>query len=482
MKKTLCIILSAVLIISACIFSVNAVTVPQIDTSPSIDMPEFVYCEEGFNILYQFDDPSGITRTFCYLCSGQNPDGSYFTLLADYGGSVYCGDAVKYYELDGYTLVSPREYLPGYYYILADGKMSELSYAYEHEMFDSDALYNQLIKCDDKPGVWSKNANLIVTSPRVSSITFTDNFGWGQMYVYAWDSDGKSIDGAYPGSPITNKKNNSYGETQFVYNLPENAAGIIISNGTDSRSEEITDFSRYDGYWFSGIKNSDDYYVPTGYIVSEEPTFDPNATEPTYKDLPQPVDGNYAKEFVNWSVSKYGENCLSDGYSYKELYTHYNGGEPDWVLVEAHFFHPEPDLETFVHIGGAGGRTIFGPTIGSPFLTGYGVYDVKAGEFYGFEQFADNDCSFFTVVNKLSFDCTKYDGLLDALADLNIGEITGDANNDKSMDILDATQIQKASSEKIKLDKDSEALGDVNSDYKTDVLDASIIQMALVAE
>ncbi len=360
MKKTLCIILSAVLIISACIFSVNAVTVPQIDTSPSIDMPEFVYCEEGFNILYQFDDPSGITRTFCYLCSGQNPDDSYFTLLADYGGSVYCGDAVKYYELDGYTLVSPREYLPGYYYILADGKMSELSYAYEHEMFDSDALYEQLIKCDDKPGVWSKNANLIVTSPN-----------------------------------LINK---------------------------------------------------------------------------------------YENNFTEWSVSKYGENCLSDGYSYKELYTHYNGGEPDWVLVEAHFFHPEPDLETFVHIGGAGGRTIFGPTIGSPFLTGYGVYDVKAGEFYGFEQFADNDCSFFTVVDKLPFDCTKYDGLLDALANLNIGEITGDANNDKSMDILDAAEVQKASSEKIKLDKDSEALGDVNSDYKTDVLDASIIQMALVAE
>ena len=112
MKKTLCIILSAVLIISACIFSVNAVTVPQIDTSPSIDMPEFVYCEEGFNILYQFDDPSGITRTFCYLCSGQNPDGSYFTLLADYGGSVYCGDAVKYYELDGYTLYLPANISP----------------------------------------------------------------------------------------------------------------------------------------------------------------------------------------------------------------------------------------------------------------------------------------------------------------------------------------------------------------------------------
>ena len=478
MKKTLCIILSAVLIISACIFSVNAVTVPQIDTSPSIDMPEFVYCEEGFNILYQFDDPSGITRTFCYLCSGQNPDGSNFTLLADYGGSVYCGDAVKYYELDGYTLVSPREYLPGYYYILADGKMSELSYAYEHEMFDSDALYEQLIKCDDKPGVWSKNANLIVTSPRVSSITFTDNFGWGQMYVYAWDSDGKSIDGAYPGSPITNKKINSYGETQFVYNLPENAAGIIIGNGTDSRSEEITDFSRYDGYWFSGKQNGDGHYVLTGYIVSEEPTLDPNATEPTYKDLPQPVDGNYAKEFVNWSLSKYGEDCLDDGYSYNELYTHYDGEQPDWVLCQARHGIWTSPMITWLRIGGIGGRTVINNNWDHPFMSGYGVYDVNADKFYGLEELTE-DC-FMPKYTGLSAD--NYDGLTEALAELNIGYVTGDANKDNKVDILDAALIQKVASGKANIDFNDRYVLDINSDNTVDILDASIIQKALVAE
>lgn len=360
MKKLLCIILSSVLLISTCIFSANAISIPRIDTSPSIDMPEFAYIEEGYNLLYAFDDPSGVTRTFCYLCSAKNPDGSDFTLLADYGGSVYCGDALKYYELDGYALVSFREYMPGYYYILADGKMSELSYAYKNGMFDSGALYKQLILCDDKPGIWSKNANLIVRS--------------------------------------SNSKN------------------------------------------------------------------------------------KYEKAFVDWSVSKYGKDCLSDGYTYEELYTHYSGGKRDWVLVKADYYAPEPDLITFVHIGGAGGRTIFGSTIGSPFMTGYGIYDVKAGEFYGFEQFADNDCSYYCGVDVLPFDCSKYDGLIDALADLNIGYLTGDANNDKTMDIIDATEVQKASSEKIKLSKYSEALGDVNSDYKTDILDASIIQAALVAE
>ena len=473
MKKTLCIILSAVLIISACIFSVNAVTVPQIDTSPSIDMPEFVYCEEGFNILYQFDDPSGITRTFCYLCSGQNPDGSNFTLLADYGGSVYCGDAVKYYELDGYTLVSPREYLPGYYYILADGKMSELSYAYEHGMFDSDALYNQLIKCDDKPGVWSKNANLIVTSPRVSSITFTDNFGWGQMYVYAWDSDGKSIDGAYPGSPITNKKINSYGETQFVYNLPENAAGIIISNGIDSRSEEITDFSRYGGYWFSGIKNSDDYYVPTGYIVSEEPTFDPNATEPDtsiYTPVPTepevlPTDGG--PEYSEIMRKKVSEASI------------YSNIESDKIEIQI-----KDSSEGMAY------AEDYNENDGNKFLEDfkdYGIISVE--EFYidfaYYRAFVTLDKKDRKNVIDTCLELFDNPLVIAATPVTTHGEVhfeKGDVNADEALDIIDAVNIQKFTVDRIGFRDEQKSFGDYNNDGICDILDSTAIQKALVAE
>lgn len=153
---------------------------------------------------------------------------------------------------------------------------------------------------------------------RVSTITITDNFGWNQMYVYAWDSTGQSIDGEYPGSQITNSKINSYGgEKQFVYDLPENAAGIIISNGSDSRSVEIVDFSVYDGYWFSGETNKLGHYKLTGYIVSEEPTLDPNATEPTYEDLPQPVEigdvnGDYSLDIIDAvNIQKYAVDKLT---------------------------------------------------------------------------------------------------------------------------------------------------------------------------
>ncbi len=191
--------------------------------------------------------------------------------------------------------------------------------------------------------------------------------------------------------------------------------------------------------------------------------------------IPAPEGNRYEDAFVNWSVTKYGEECISDDLEYNELYTHYSGDQPDWVLVEAHYNCPEPEECTWLHVGGIGGRAIFGPSIGCPFLTGYGVYDVENSEYYGLEQFADNDCSVFTNVDKLPFDASRYEGLIDALAELNIGTLTGDCNNDGNVDILDATLIQKAAVGKAHID-DIAYSADVNGDYRVDILDATAIQ------
>ena len=51
MKKLICILLTAIMLIGAGLSSVNAVglTIPTIDTSLSIDMPDFeIYEENGF--------------------------------------------------------------------------------------------------------------------------------------------------------------------------------------------------------------------------------------------------------------------------------------------------------------------------------------------------------------------------------------------------------------------------------------------------
>lgn len=198
---------------------------------------------------------------------------------------------------------------------------------------------------------------------------------------------------------------------------------------------------------------------------------------------PENTYNQYEDKFKDWSVNKFGEECMTEGCYYDELYTHYNDYEPDWVLVKACYYAlPEPAEPTWLHVGGIGGRTIFGPSIGNCFLTGYGVYDVKDKEFYGFEQFADNDCYFFnTEFEKLPFDASRYDGLTDALAQLNIGCVTGDANKDNRLDILDSTFIQKAASGKAEIDYDDKYIMDVNNDNTVDILDATAIQKTLVS-
>ena len=194
----------------------------------------------------------------------------------------------------------------------------------------------------------------------------------------------------------------------------------------------------------------------------------------------------FQSKFEQWTYNNHRDVLEQDPddlfgypyYTYSDLYIHNKDGEdfnPDWVLVEAQYNCPEPTVCTYVNLGGAGGRAIFGPSIGSPFFTHYGVYDVEAGEFYGLEQFADNDCSVYDQVERLPFDHTKYDGLLEALEELNIGSLLGDANKDNKVDILDATLIQKIASGKAHMDHDG-YFADVNGDRVVDILDAAEIQ------
>lgn len=189
-----------------------------------------------------------------------------------------------------------------------------------------------------------------------------------------------------------------------------------------------------------------------------------------------PPEGNrYEDEFKAWSAEKFGEDCLENDYDYDELYTHYDGDGPDWVLVYATFGYVEPIGISGFNIGGVGGRTICAYSLYSPFAVGYGVYNVKENEFYGLECFADNPDQCFCNPEK-SLDYTECDGLIEALADANIGRLTGDINSDGAVDILDATAIQKYAADKTRLDGNQREFADVNSDGVVDILDATAIQ------
>lgn len=195
----------------------------------------------------------------------------------------------------------------------------------------------------------------------------------------------------------------------------------------------------------------------------------------------------FKADFEAWTYKNHRdifENYLAhyesdDLYTYTDLYMHNKDGrdsDPDWVLCEARYNAPEPEMMTVAKIGGIGGRTVTGTSIGSPFITGYGVFDVEKNEYYDLAQFADNNCSIYTSAKKLPFDSSHYKGLTEAMKQLNIGYATGDGNNDNSVDVLDAALIQKAASEKAYIDWQQRQTLDVNNDNKVDILDANLIQ------
>ena len=125
---------------------------------------------------------------------------------------------------------------------------------------------------------------------------------------------------------------------------------------------------------------------------------------------------------------------------------------------------------------------VYGPSIGSPFLTGYGIYDVKENKFYGLEELSEDKYDDTIYIDEPIYDYSKYDGLIAVLTELDIGYKRGDANIDTNVDILDATEIQKVSVDKVEFSKDQVQIADVNDDEKADILDATAIQRYAVSE
>ncbi|MBR4726665.1 MAG: starch-binding protein, partial [Clostridia bacterium] len=98
-----------------------------------------------------------------------------------------------------------------------------------------------------------------------NSFLLTDNFGWGSAYVYAMDADGNSLTGEWPGTTMAETRVNEYGETQFRCYIPADTVSVIVSNGNGARTEAITDFESYTGYWMDGSRNDRGEYLVTGW-------------------------------------------------------------------------------------------------------------------------------------------------------------------------------------------------------------------------
>ncbi len=118
------------------------------------------------------------------------------------------------------------------------------------------------------------------TTPVPGSFLVTDNLGWGTAYLYAWDAEENKLCGEWPGTAQLETTTNEFGETQFIVNVPAGAIGVIVNNGADAQTEDITNFN-VGGYWMDGTKNELGHYIVTSWDpIPSNPT-DPIPTNPS---------------------------------------------------------------------------------------------------------------------------------------------------------------------------------------------------------
>jgi len=71
-----------------------------------------------------------------------------------------------------------------------------------------------------------------VSAASTVKVAFTNNKGWNQVGVYAWDTNGNALLGDWPGTRLTNPTQNDFGEDVYVAEIPSNASNIIFNDNT----------------------------------------------------------------------------------------------------------------------------------------------------------------------------------------------------------------------------------------------------------
>ena len=179
----------------------------------------------------------------------------------------------------------------------------------------------------------------------------------------------------------------------------------------------------------------------------------------------------------------------ADRYFYQELISYPNVKDTEWVLIRAGLSNIY-GLEVEEHWGTLGSKYIASDRRCAPFSFGFGVYDVRNNTFYDLVDAWEMN---FDGLHEM---WNQYAGKLERR---NYGEVgyavtIGDADDDGSLSILDATRIQRILAlmdedrNDLSFSKDSCVRGcaigsicDFDRDGRVTVLDATKIQRSLAA-
>ncbi len=142
-----------------------------------------------------------------------------------------------------------------------------------------------------------------------------------------------------------------------------------------------------------------------------------------------PTQSQIQEKFTQWAnTTYYGGELSPDDYAgymdIKDIYPHTAEDKSvDWVLLHVKSW-PSPAFTYSMRIGD---RIISGE--GRVFKTGYGIFDVEQDSFFDLYELTEK--------------ADNYPGLLTLLDQLKIGRPIGDADNDQTLTVLDATKIQR---------------------------------------
>ena len=120
---------------------------------------------------------------------------------------------------------------------------------------------------------WKNSVDMTVENAQVGDIIrvaynyettmlrFSNTQNWNDIYVYAWDANENALTAAWHGDKMENFSTNDYGEKVYDIYIPEGAAGVVISNGDEQQTANITDLTQLGYYVTSDQRDGEGHFV-----------------------------------------------------------------------------------------------------------------------------------------------------------------------------------------------------------------------------
>lgn len=262
---------------------------------------------------------------------------------------------------------------------------------------------------------------------------------------------------------------NGYAEQMYRFSMPEGMTYYYLTDGKTQSQECVFDGSVH----LYGSDDKDDDGNILLYDFAWCGGVDPAFTKGPSHTLFDRFCADYVVPLIECEPPRGGrsETGFADYYQlYDEMFEHHDAaGKVDWVLLRV-----ESYLQlTSIYQAIIGNRVVTRPSVGAPFDSGYGVYDVKQDRFIPLDG--------KTV--------EEYNGLQKTFDELGEGKLLGDIDGDDSITVIDATMMQRCAAKIAEYPPEDEmgapignirCYSDFNRDGERDILDATAIQRYLI--